>query len=74
MNYNIDIEEYNMIIEDLPEYIKKHATYYRHGIKIVFPWGYLIEDEDVAEMPKAKKWIKKHKGFYNDRGYWFIER
>ena len=60
-----------LAIEDLPNYIKKHASYYRGGIKIIFPYGYLITDEDTREMKKAKKWVKEHNGFWTGI-FWFI--
>jgi len=71
-----------MKIEDLPPYIKKYARKYKRGvqgiegIKVTFPFGYVKKDEDFAEQPNAKKWLKEHgfKYMYAERGYWYIEQ
>lgn len=61
------------MLGDLPEYIKRYnVSHYQGGIRIVFPQGYQITEQDVEVLPKAKKWIKEHGGGYDDRGFWFI--
>ena len=61
-----------MKIEDLPTFIRIHASYMRDGIKIDLYYIDLMSEEELKELPKSKKWIKSHGGWYEDRGYWFI--
>jgi len=61
-----------MNLNDLPLYIRKHASKRNKDIIIVLPYGYLITEQDVKELPKATKWIKAHDGYYDPYGYWII--
>lgn len=61
-----------MKIEDLPPYIKKHASSFGNGIKIDLYWTEYMSEEELKELPKTKKWIKAHGGGYDSRGYWYI--
>lgn len=71
-----------MKLEDLPTYIRSHASYASsytpfiadetQDIFVSFPWGSLKIAEDFKEQPAAKKWLKKHGGCYMSLGYWLL--
>jgi hypothetical protein len=69
-----------MEIQDLPEYIQKYVnTDEYHEIPnhfaVHFPDGYRLTEKDALELPKAKKWIKAHGGFYDCKyGFWYIPK